>query len=353
MIQQSVRRPVRQPLRRSVRRCWHSATGIGSVSTAGYLRRQLLWLLTLTTLAVTALFSAYHEVHRDTLAISDRTGPAVVELARAHTLLAMAHTTAGKHIAGLTENPREPDILSYSDDYASLLNEARQSLDRAGRTNALGREDRQKLRIVSGLVDGYAKWIDGAQTRYREPVLSLAILSYADEMMSDPSGVLDRIAKLKLTQSEALKRQQEWGIAPWLTWPIAVVSCLLLGVRLVGIQFFLRRRFRLRLSIPLAAVTLLLAALPVLGFGTLQAHKYQAAVRDIAAGLEPARPMATIDQAQSHMAKRLSRYDAVGWARVTLFVPLAGVLMAGVVLLTLQSHLAQYTYPRKPGGGRR
>ncbi|MDJ0460669.1 hypothetical protein [Streptomyces sp. H27-C3] len=348
---------IRQSIGRPARRFWHSSTGVGSVSTAGYLRRQLVWLLALTAVAVSALFSAYHEVHRDTAAISDRTGPAIVELARAHTLLRLAHTTAAEHLAYLTQHPEQPDILSFGEEYASLLTEARQSLDLADRTNALNRGDRQSLRIVSGLVDGYAKRIDGAWKQYDKPKLSRANLSYATTMMhAKSSGVLNRIADLQSKQSAALDRQQEWGTAPLLTWPVAVASCLLLGVRLVGIQFFLRRRFRLRLSIPLAAVTLLLAALPVLAYGTWEAHGCQADVRGVAARLEPAgRPVAqgTIDEVESDMSEALSGGNAGGWARVTLFVPLAGVLMAGVVLWTLRSHLAEYTYPRKPGGGRR
>ncbi|WP_434590915.1 hypothetical protein [Streptomyces sp. A5-4] len=353
MIRQSTRRA----LGRSLLRFWRSATGVDSASTAGYLRRQLVWLLALTALAVSALFSAYHEVHRDTAAISDRTGPAVVELARAHTALRLAHATAAQHLANLTQHPDRPDILSFGEEYTSLLTEARQSLDRADRTNALNREDRQSLRIVSGLVDGYVKRIDGAWKQYDRPKLSRANLGYATTMMYEkPSGVLRRLADLQSKQGAALDRQQEWGIAPRLTWPVAALSCLLLGVRLVGIQFFLRRRFRLRLSIPLAAVTLLLAALPVLAYGTWQAHDCQAEVRDIAARLEPAgRPTAqdTIDEVESDMHETLARGNAGEWARVTLFVPLAGVLMAGVVLWTLRSHLAEYTYPRKPGGGRR
>ncbi|HET6858054.1 MAG TPA: hypothetical protein VFH94_13310 [Streptomyces sp.] len=348
---------IHRSLHRSARRFWRSSTGVDSTGTAGYLRRQLLWLLTLLAVSVTALFSAYHEVHRDSTAISDRTGPAVVELARAHTLLRLAHSTAREHLAYLTEHPDDPDILSTGDEYASLLTEARQSLDRAERTDALVGGDRQSLRIASGLVDGYAKRIDGARMHYEKAELSRANLSYASKMMHAPeSGVLARIAALQSTQDAALERQQEWGIAPLLAWPVAVLTCLLLGVRLVGVQFFLRRRFRLRLSIPLAAVTLLLAALPVLAFGTWQAHDCQADVHEIADRLVPAgrsTEQGQIDDVQSDMAEKLSGGNADGWAQITWFVPLAGVLMAGVVLVTLQSHLSPYTFPRKPGGGRR
>ncbi|WP_274559628.1 hypothetical protein [Streptomyces spiramyceticus] len=347
---------------RALRHFWSSATGDNGISTVDYLRRQLLWLLALTAIGGAALFGAYDVVHRDTAAIRDRTGPAVVELARAHTLLRQAHATAEEHIVYLTKNRDRPDILSLGEEYGSLLTEARQSLDRAQRTGALDRGDRQTLRIVSGLVDGYANRIDGAWKQYGKPELSRANLSYAKTMMyAEKSGVLDRITKLQKRQSAALDRHEDWGTAPLLAWPAAITACLLLGVRLVGTQVFLRRRFRLRLSIPLAAVTLLLAAVPVLAFGTWQAHACQAAVQDVVGLLEPAGKAAapalsrqdTIDEVEARMAEAVRERDAGTWARVTAFIPPAGLLIGGVIAWTLQSHLAEYAVPRTRGGVRR
>ncbi|OEJ26430.1 hypothetical protein AR457_20230 [Streptomyces agglomeratus] len=340
------------------RRFWRSATGADGVSTVGYLRRQLVWLLALTVVGGAALFGAYDEVHSDSVAIRDRTAPAVVELAKAHTSLQQAHNTAVDHLYYRALHPEWPDILARGEEYRTQVAEAKSSLGRAAATGALNREDRQTLRIVSGLVDSYALRIDGAWTQSSRPELSSANLSYARRMMYvADSGILDRIAALQSRQNKALDHQEDWGAAPLLAWPVAVAACVLLGIRLVGTQVFLRRRFRMRLSIPLAAVTLLLAAVPVLAFGTWQAHASQTTVQHEAATLEPADPPTTqvtaIAAAESRMDRAVRQGNTATWARGTAFIPLAAVLMAGVILWTLQSHLLEYAVPRRRTGGNR
>lgn len=336
---------------------WRSATGADGVTTVGYLRRQLVWLLTLTAVGGAALFGAYDQVHRDSVAIRDRTGPAVVELARAHTSLRQAHITARDHLRYRARNHKWPDILARGEEYRTQLAEAKAGLSRAAATGALSREDRQTLRIASGLVDSYALRIDGAWTQSDRPQLSRANLSYAQTMLdARESGILARIEALRARQGAVLDRQEDWGAAPLLAWPVAVVACALLGVRLVGTQVFLRQRFRLRVSIPLAAVTVLLAAVPVLAFGTWQAHHSQTLMQNAAGLLTPAgAPVpqaAAIVVAEADMGKAVRAGNAEGWALGTVFIPVAAVLMAGVILWTLQSLLVEYAVPRRRAGGR-
>ncbi|GAA2950289.1 hypothetical protein [Streptomyces enissocaesilis] len=345
-------------MRGLARRFWRSATGADGVTTVGYLHRQLLWLLTLTAVGGATLFGAYDEIHSDSVAIRDRTGPAVVELARAHTSLRQADTTARDHLRHRARDHRWPDILARGEEYRTQLAEARSSLARAAATGALNREDQQTLRIASGLVDSYALRIDGAWTQSDKAHLSLANLSYAQTMMhARTSGVLARIAALQDRQSAALDRRQDWGVAPLLAWPVAVTACLLLGVRLVGTQVFLRRRFRLRLSVPLAAVTVLLAAVPVLAFGTWQAHRSQTLAQEAAGLLTPAgtpgQQAAAVVTAESGMERAAQEGNADVWVPGAGFVPLAAVLMAGVVVGTLQPLLVEYAVPRRPAGGHR
>ncbi|MGX1885281.1 hypothetical protein [Streptomyces sp. NPDC055287] len=340
------------------RQFWRSATGADGVGTVGYLRRQLVWLLALTAVGGAALFGAYDEVHRDSVAIRDRSGPAVVELARAHTGLERAHVTAGDHLEYRARNHKWPDILARGEEYRTQIAEAKSSLARAAATGALSREDRQTLRIASGLVDSYALRIDGAWTQSNRPQLSRANLSYAHRMMyAAKSGILARIAALQARQSAALDRQEDWGAAPLLAWPVAVTACVLLGVRLVGTQVFLRQRFRLRMSIPLAAVTLLLVAVPVLAFGTWQAHSSQTLMQNAAGLLTPAGPPGTqagaIATAEAGMEEAVREGNTEAWVRGTVFIPLATVLMAGVILWTLQSLLVEYAVPRRRTGGHR
>ncbi|MGW7053863.1 hypothetical protein [Streptomyces sp. NPDC054887] len=336
---------------------WRSATGADGVSTVGYVRRQLTWLLALTAVGGAALFGAYDAVHRDSVAIRERTGPAVVELARAHAFLRQAHTTAHEHLEYRADHHGWPDILPRGEEYRTQVAEAKSSLARAAATGSLGREDRQTLRIVSGLVDSYALRIDGAWTQSHEPKLSGANLAYARRMMHEgETGILARISALQSRQTAALGHQEDWGAAPLLAWPVALTACALLGVRLVGVQVFLRRRFRLRLSVPLAAVTLLLAAVPVLAFGTWQAHTGQTGMQRAVAPLTAdgtlgARAGAVAD-ADAGIEKAVREANTEGWAGLTVFVPLGTALMAGVVLWTLQSLLAEYAVPRSPAGGR-
>ncbi|MET9516865.1 hypothetical protein [Streptomyces sp. NPDC002994] len=342
------------------RRFWRSATGADGVSTVGYLRRQLAWLLALTAVGGAALFGAYDEVHRDSVSIRDRSGPAVVELARANTSLQEAHITAREHLDYRARNHKWPDILARGEEYRTQVAEAKSSLARAAASGALNREDQQTLRIASGLVDSYALRIDGAWTQSKQPKLSHANLSYAERMMyARTSGILDRITALQARQGAALDRQEDWGAAPLLAWPVAVTACALLGVRLVGTQVFLRQRVRLRLSIPLAAVTLLLAAVPVLAFGTWQAHASQTLVQHAADGLTPAGPSGrpveatAITDAEARMDKALREGNTEAWSRGTVFIPLGTALMAGVILWTLQSLLVEYAVPRRRTGGHR
>ncbi|MGR8010012.1 hypothetical protein [Streptomyces hypolithicus] len=340
------------------RRFWRSATGADGVTTVRYLRRQLLWLLTLTAVGGTALFGAYDEVHSDSVAIRDRTGPAVVELARAQASLRQVHTTARDHLRYRAGHAQWPDVLARGEEYRTQLTRAKGSLERAAATGALDRKDRQTLRIASGLVDGYALRIDGAWTQSGRARLSLANLAYAQTMMYGPeSGILDRIAAVQARQNAALDHQEDWGYAPLLAWPVAVTACVLLGAGLVGTQVFLRRRFRLRLSMPLAAVTVLLAAVPVLAFGTWQAHDGQSLMRDASALLIPVdgtpAPEAAIADAEKGMDEAARAGNIRGWVRGTVFIPLGTVLMTGVVLWTLQSHLAEYAVPRNRTGGPR
>ncbi|MGW7195611.1 hypothetical protein [Streptomyces chryseus] len=340
------------------RRFWRSATGADGVSTVGYLRRQLTWLLALTAVGGAALFGAYDEVHRDSVSIRERTGPAVVELARAHTLLRQAHTTADDHLDYRTDHHAWPDILPRGEEYRTQVAEAKSSLGRAAATGSLDREDRQTLRIVAGLVDSYALRIDGAWTQSHQPKLSSANLTYARRMMHEPgTGILARIVSLQARQTDALDHQEDWGAAPLLAWPVAVAACALLGVRLVGTQVFLRRRFRLRLSVPLAAVTLLLAAVPVLAFGTWQAHASQTGMQEAVAPLTPVgtpgAQAGAVAAAEDGIAEAVREGNTEAWVRGTVFIPLGTALMAGVVLWTLQSLLVEYAVPRSPAGGRK
>ncbi|MET9510160.1 hypothetical protein ABZX62_17170 [Streptomyces flavidovirens] len=347
-------------MRHLPRQFWRSATGADGVSTVGYLRRQLVWLVALTVVGGGALFGAYDEVHSDSVAIRDRTGPAVVELAKARASLTKAHMTADDHLDYRTEKHKHqwPDILPRGEEYRTQVAEAKSSLARAAATGALNREDRQTLRIASGIVDSYVLRIDGALAQSNRPKLSSANLAYARGMMyARETGILARIAALQARQSAALDRQEDWGAAPLLAWPVAVAACVLLGVRLVGTQVFLRQRFRLRLSIPLAAVTLLLAAVPVLAFGTWQAHASQTRMQEAAGPLTPTgsadAQVKAIADAESGMEKAVGEGNTEVWARGTVFIPLAAVLMAGVILWTLQSLLDEYAVPRRRTGGPR
>ncbi|WP_328536821.1 hypothetical protein [Streptomyces sp. NBC_00344] len=341
--------------------------------TPAFLRERLVVLPLLAVIAFGTLSLSYAGVHGDSARVSRHTGPALVDLTRAEVSLAQAQQEAESALSG-------PALVGLDQNYRGLITRTTQNLNKVAQARALSAAQRQSLQVVSGLVIDYNDYVGRADRSRADPTLSSAYLLYALSMLCETTGdtlptarctestargyeattIQDRIDSLERSLRSDLDDEAGWGTGPMVLAAVSGAAFVLLAIGLVRTLNFLRIRFRL-LSLPLAAAALPLLTLPVLVWGTVQAHQGQAAVRrtvegDLAAvnavsaadakdtGSAATDPIGALEQ---RIEDSMHRVHSDGWASVTGFVLPVGLLSAGTTGWALLAYRRDYV--RVPG----
>lgn len=235
-----------------------------------------------------ALGWAYAGVRGDSAYIRESAAPALVDLADARASLLIAQGEAERNLA----EGRAAELSGLSERYRTRIARATQSLNQVTRSGALTVAEEQELRVVSALVVDYTGWIGRAQGHATDPVLRDAELTYARSMLcstaaaatgenpypacpaatgSAATSIVDRVSGLERRLRARLADRADWGADTITAAVIAALALALLAAGLWRTVSFLRRRFRIRLSIPLAAAALPLLAVPFLTVDALLA----------------------------------------------------------------------------------
>ncbi|WNE98314.1 hypothetical protein PS467_24775 [Streptomyces luomodiensis] len=304
--------------------------------TRAFLVRRLIALLVVTAVAVATLLAAYYGVSRNSAAVTDRSTPAILQVAAATEALRGSYREAEGALTGATS-----DVEGLGENYRTRLSTAGQSLAQAVKSTTGGEPARQSLLTIAGLVSSYSDIIEQAYVHRGNANLRAAYLSYARTMLERGDGdILERLRTVQRRQLRVLDQQTSFG---WLLscawWVLVPVLFLTLAALLVHTQRFLRHRFRRLVNPWLAAATgLLIAVVPLAVF------TYQTQDR-----LESARISLSQDDigsASGGTAKRVTdtmrdthwRAGAVGW------IPLGGAVLAALIVAGLQPRIDEYRF---------
>ncbi|MFE7010838.1 hypothetical protein ACFVAQ_10050 [Streptomyces sp. NPDC057651] len=353
-----------------------------------YLHDRLVALPLLAVVAFAGLGFTATSLRDDSAEIRAHIAPALRDLADARISLRIAQREAevsldagdAVELSGLT--PR----------YGSRITGAAQDLSQVARSGALTAAERQELDVVSGLVDGYERWIAWAQTNVSDESLRKAGLSYAQSMLCspDPGGpyepasdryatyprcapvtgseattVVDRISDLERALRDRLEARAALGPAAVTAAAVSAVAFVLLTAGLWRTLRFLRVRLRISASVPLLAAALPLLAVPAIALDGLYAYAAQEDTVPIARSLyavtspvtevaveerriDPPGDTAVVTLADSMDAVldngRLAAVDgAAPW------VAPAGLLVAAVTGATLHAYRREYLLVGRPG----
>lgn len=369
-----------QMARRVRRYVWPTADGTRNRL---FLRDRLVALPLLAVVGFGAFGWAHTEVRDDSAFVRDRLAPALVGLADARASLFIAQGAAEENIG----EGRAVGIGGLGDRYRTRVTRATQSLNQVISSGALTVAEEQELRVVSALLVGYTGYIGQAQEHAEDQVLRKAALAYARSMLcstslvpaaghgrypscrattgSSATAIVDRVSGLERELRGRLADRAVWGGR---VLAAAVVCGLALALFAVGIWRtldFLRHRFRIRLSVPLAAAALPLLALPLLTADALLATRAQhdtlpmadtlaeRTTPDTEAAAEE-HPFAAPDpQAVEVLADRID--DALADGRLAFLdgvgpylVP-AGLAAAGLVGGALHTYRREYLVVARPG----
>jgi hypothetical protein len=283
-----VRAVVAELARRVGRYAWPAATGGRN---RVYLRDRLV---ALPLLAVVGAFGwAYGQVRGDSAYARDRLAPALAGLADARASLFIAQGEAEQNL----DDGRAAELGGLSERYRTRVARATQSLNQVARSGALTVAEEQELRVVSALVVDYTGWIGRAQQDADDSVLRNAELTYARSMLcSGPitradsgdrypacrpatgysaTSIVDRVGGLERQLRDRLADRAGWGDGVIAAAVVCALALVLFAAGLWRTASFLRRRFRIRLSVPLAVAALPLLVLPLLIADALLAQHAQ------------------------------------------------------------------------------
>ncbi|MDH6625631.1 hypothetical protein M2271_003442 [Streptomyces sp. LBL] len=309
-------RAVAVELARRVRRyAWPTAAGTPN---RVFLRDRLVALPLLAVVGFGAFGWAYAGVRDDSVYLRDRLAPALVGLADARASLFIAQGEAEENLA----EGRAAEIGGLSERYRTRVARATQSLNQVTRSGALTVAEEQELRVVSALVVDYTGWIGRAQAHARDPLLRKAELTYARSMLcsapvaapesggrypscppstgSGATAIVDRVSGLERQLRERLAERAGWGSGVLAAAVVCGLALALFAVGLGRTVVFLRRRFRIRLSLPLAAAALPLLAVPLLTADALLAQHAQRETLPLADTLAEATSPETETVAEEH-----------------------------------------------------
>ncbi|MFF2846823.1 hypothetical protein ACFVT5_10875 [Streptomyces sp. NPDC058001] len=276
-----------------------------------YLRDRLIALPLLGVVSFGAFAWGYGELRGDSAYVREQLAPALADLADAKVSLRIAQEEAVKSLG----NERAVELGGLSERYRNRLSRASQDLGQVAQSGALTVSQRQELQVVSGLLTDYSGWISRAQAHGAKPVLRMAELSYAQGMLCSPATtaeaaapdttenlslsrcapkrppasqattVVDRISGLEEQLRDQLGERAAWGPRVLTAGAVSAVGFALFAYGLWHTFGFLRRRFRITLSLPLLVAAVPLVLIPFLTVDGILAqraqHAVQSTVRDL------------------------------------------------------------------------
>lgn len=304
--------------------------------TRAFLVRRLTALLLVTAAAVTALFAAYYGVSRNTTAVSERSTPAILQVAAAIDALHAADARAERSLTGPTT-----DVEGLGEDYRNEMSTAGQSLAQAVKSTTGGKAARQSLLTIAGLVSSYSDLVEQAYVNRGNDDLRDAYLSYARAMLTrDDDGVLARLGTVQKGQQKVLRAQTSFGwLLAFAWWVLVPALFLTLAVLLVVTQRALRHRFRRLVNPWLATATaLLIAVVPLAAFAYQTQERLASAGRTLHRTNIGSSGGETAEEVASTMGGTHWRAGAVGW------IPPGGAVLAALVLIGLQPRIDEYRF---------
>lgn len=233
-------------------------TGRRTRTTPGKLRRQRAWLLAGTAAVLAAAFCGFEGTHLTIDEVNARGAPVVLDVLDARQALVEANNAAAASFA----TPGDIRLTGAGTLYQSEISLASQDLEQVAALNDAGPDGIAAAQSAAGQLNAYTGLVQQADAYYAsgEPALGAAAAWQASQLLNS-SGVLASLAGLQADEQAAVDARSSgfWAgplaVALW----AAPAAVLLAG--LLAAQISLTRRFRRRLSIPLASATVLLLAL--------------------------------------------------------------------------------------------
>jgi hypothetical protein len=273
------------------------------------LRRQRAWLLTVALVvcatSATLLGVAAHTA--DTI----RSGATTVadQIATARQALTEADTDAIGSLGSAAVQLTGP-----GNDYLGEITLASQSLEQVAEVNEAQSAGSQALRLIGSLISTYSGMIEQANAAYagNQPQLGMAEVWYASDFMHTPqSGILAQLSTLEQAESDGLRAEDSsFWTSPW-TVPIWWIPAIVLLVLLIRAQRYASRRFQRTLNPLLAASSLLVFAMLVVGplFALFSDHSLARSI-DGLQSITAARDsqISTLDTGQQQLATLLGQH---------------------------------------------
>ncbi|MEU2683395.1 hypothetical protein ABZ654_05855 [Streptomyces hygroscopicus] len=303
--------------------------------TRAFLVRRLAALLVVTALAVSTLLAAYYGVSRNSAAVTDRSTPAILQVAAATEALRGSYREAEGSLNGSTT-----DVEGLGENYRTRLSTAGQSLAQAVKSTTGGEPARRSLLTVAGLVSSYSDIIEQAYVNRDNANLRAAYLSYARTMLERSDGdILGRLRVVQARQQHVLEEQTSFGWLLSCAWLLVPVLFLTLAGLLGHTQYFLRHHFRRLVNPWLATATALLVAVVPLAVFTYQTQDRLESARTTLSeddiGSDSGR---TAKEVADTMRDTHWRAGAVGW------IPVGGTALAALIVAGLQPRIDEYRF---------
>ncbi|GLV72328.1 hypothetical protein ACH4VS_07720 [Streptomyces hygroscopicus] len=303
--------------------------------TRAFLVRRLAALLVVTALAVSTLLAAYYGVSRNSAAVTDRSTPAILQVAAATEALRGSYREAEGSLNGSTT-----DVEGLGENYRTRLSTAGQSLAQAVKSTTGGEPARRSLLTVAGLVSSYSDIIEQAYVNRDNANLRAAYLSYARTMLERSDGdILGRLRAVQARQLHVLEEQTSFGWLLSCAWLLVPVLFLTLAGLLGHTQYFLRHHFRRLVNPWLATATALLVAVVPLAVFTFQTQgRLESARTTLSEADIGSDSGGTAKEVADTMRDTHWRAGAVGW------IPLGGTALAALIVAGLQPRIDEYRF---------
>ncbi|MFF5673832.1 hypothetical protein [Streptomyces hygroscopicus] len=303
--------------------------------TRAFLVRRLAALLVVTALAVSTLLAAYYGVSRNSAAVTDRSTPAILQVAAATEALRGSYREAEGSLNGSTT-----DVEGLGENYRTRLSTAGQSLAQAVKSTTGGEPARRSLLTVAGLVSSYSDIIEQAYVNRDNANLRAAYLSYARTMLERSDGdILGRLRAVQARQLHVLEEQTSFGWLLSCAWLLVPVLFLTLARLLGHTQYFLRHHFRRLVNPWLATATALLVAVVPLAVFTYQTQdRLESARTTLSADDIGSDSGGTAKEVADTMRDTHWRAGAVDW------IPLGGTALAALIVAGLQPRIDEYRF---------
>ncbi len=227
------------------------------------LRRQRISLLTVALVLCAAAAILLGVAARTADAMRASATTAANQIATARQALTEADSDA---ITAL--GSQSAQLTGPGNDYLGEITLASQSLEQVAEVNEAGAGGSQSLRLIGSLVSTYSGMIEQANADYasNQPELGLAEVWYASDFMHMPqSGILAELSTLEKAELDGLRADDSsFWTSPW-TVPLWGVPAIVALVLLIRTQRYASRRFQRTVNPLLAASSLLVFAMLIVG----------------------------------------------------------------------------------------